>query len=154
MAKSEVSQKSEFNHVDLHSKLRNWGQTTLTVPTIKILLIYICGIALLGVAVYTNNRIEKCNDRIQVLESFLFGSGDDFMSRKIALSEFNNYNSVENKNKVVNSNYYPQEDENIAFHRWKIQIAGLHRLRRDVTKLKLTRPARQINQCSCPPGEI
>lgn len=129
-------------------------------------IIYILCIASFGAAVYSNVRLRTYDERIKSLESFIYDGGLQSlqMSRSagpILSSAFvdgagagdanRNYGDNVKVQKANRETWItPSED---LLQRLQHQVAGIQRLRRDVSQLQVNRSQRQVPDCICPAGE-
>lgn len=127
-------------------------------------IVYVLCIASLGSAIYSNVRLRTYDERIKSLELFLYDVGGGLnlhpTSPKSGLpsvtSAFSNNDNHQDINQNVNIKWFPgvRTNPEDLFHRLQHQVAGLQRLRRDVSQLQLIRARRQVaHDCVCPAGE-
>ena len=136
-------------------------------------IVYVLCVASLGAAVYSNVRLRSHDARIRSLESILRDSGHQWSSTSgdvvaqlvgdvseeqevsvnyAPLGQGAEEQVPKNRRKGGHEHTAPTSEEELE--RLQQQVAGIqHRLRRDVSQLNLIRPARQANDCMCPPGE-
>lgn len=127
-------------------------------------IIYILCIASFGAAVYSNVRLRTYDERIKSLESFIYDGGLRLQLSKsagpIISSAFvggdgdanHNYGDNVKVQKAASQESWMTPSEDLL-QRLQHQVAGIQRLRRDVSQLQVNRSQRQVPDCVCPAGE-
>lgn len=148
--------------------LESPGKTSTTFSVVNFVLYMLC-VSSLGASIYSNLRLatfddrlrqlRHLDDRISALESQCAvdkSSSDGGFAQSVEPKVF--YNII-NDDSVTRS-FKGDSDGAIApssqdlLRQLTAQVAGIHRLRRDVSQLQVSRKERQSGSpdCICPPG--